>query len=90
MRAVQRGRLPRPRCPLTLGVAASSGGVRSSRLFVLAPSALGPEGEGGQSGGGPLVPWRRPLTAEGGRPGGPAPGASRRLGGRTLPPPPST
>ena len=25
-------------------------------------------------GGGPLVPWRRPLTAEGGQPGGPGPG----------------
>ena len=41
--------------------------------------------------GGPLVPWRRLLTAGGG--GGmavPAPGASHRLGGRTLPPFPST
>ena len=52
MRAVHRGRLPRPRCPLTPGAAASSGGVRGRRLFGLPPSALGPEGEGGQSGGG--------------------------------------
>ena len=90
VRAVHRGRLARPRCPLTPGAAASSGGVRGCRLFGLPPSALGPEGEGGGGGGGPLVPWRRPLTAKGGRPGGPSPGASRRLGGRTLPPPPST
>ena len=39
--------------------------------------ALGPEWEGGGSGGGPLVPWRRLLTAGGGaawqsRPRGPA------------------
>ena len=41
------------------------------------PPALGPEWEGGGSGGGPLVPWRRLLTAWGGaawrsRPRGPA------------------
>ena len=41
------GCLPRPWCPLTLGAAASSGGVRGRRLFGLPPSALGPEGEGG-------------------------------------------
>ena len=35
---------------------------------------LGLRGRGGGSGGGPLVPWRRPLTAEGGRHGGPGPG----------------
>ena len=73
MRAVHRGRSPRPRCLLTPGVGASSGGPRGRRLFGLPPSALGPEGEGGGSGGGPLVPWRRPLTAEGGRPGSPGP-----------------
>ena len=86
-------RLPRPWCPRTPGAAASSGGVRGRRFFGLPPSALGPEweGGGGGSGGGPLVPWRRLLTAGGG--GGmavPAPGASHRLGGRILPPPPST
>ena len=86
------GRLPRPWCPRTPGAAASSGGVWGCRFFGLPPSALGPEWEGGGgSGGGPLVPWRRLLTAGGG--GGmvvPALGASHRLGGRTLPPPPST
>ena len=74
VREVHQGRLPRPRCPLTLGAAASSGRVPGRRLFGLPPSALGPEGEGGGSGGGPLDPWRRPLTAEGGRPGGSGPG----------------
>ena len=74
MRAVHRGRLPRPLCPLTPGAVACSRGVSGCRLFGLPPSALGPEGEGGRRGWGPLVPWRRPLTAEGGRPGGPGPG----------------
>ena len=46
------GRLPRLRCPLTPGAAASSGGVRGCRLFAGPPSALGPEGEGGGVGGG--------------------------------------
>ena len=32
-------------------------------------------------GGGPLVPWRRLLTAEGGRPGGPGPGGQPSAGG---------
>ena len=86
------GRLPRPWCPRTPGAAASSGGVWGRRFFGLPPSALGFEWEGGRgSGGRPLVPWRRLLTAGGG--GGmavQAPGASLRLGGRTLPPPPST
>ena len=48
-------------------------------------------GRGGGSGGGPLVPWQCLLTAGGG--GGMAvlaPGASHWLGGRALPPPPST
>ena len=81
MRAVHRGRLPRPRCPLNPGAAASSGEVRGRRLFGLPPSALGPEGKGGGSGGGPLVPWRRLLTAEGGRPGGPGPGGQPSAGG---------
>ena len=87
------GRLPRPWCPRTPGAAASSGGLWGRRFFGLPPSALGPEWEGGGgSGGGPLVPWRRLLTAGGGGGGMavPAPGASHQLGGRTLPPPPST
>ena len=85
------GRLPRSWCPRNPGAAASSGGMRRRRFFGLPSSALGPEWEGGGSVGGLLVPWRRLLTAGGG--GGmavPAPGASHRLGGRTLPPPPST
>ena len=46
---------------------------------------------GGGSGGGPLVPWRRLLTAGGGGSMAVlAPGASHGLGGRALPPPPST
>ena len=88
MRAVHRGRLPRPRCPLTPGVAASLGGLRGRRLFGLPLSALGPEGEGGRSGGGPLVPWRRPLTAERGRPGGPGPGGQPSAGGSHSSPAP--
>ena len=88
VRAVHRGRLLRPRCTLTLGAAASSGGVRGRRLFGLPPSALGPEGEGGRSGGGPLVPWRRPSTAEGGRPGGPGPGGQPSAGGSHSSPAP--
>ena len=72
-------RLPRPWCPRSPDAVASSGGLRGRRFFGLPPSALGPEweGGGGESGGGPLVPWRRLLTAEGGaawlsRPRGPA------------------
>ena len=41
------GRLPRPWCPRTPGAAASLGGVLGRRFFGLAPSALGPEWEGG-------------------------------------------
>ena len=68
-------RLPRPRCPRTPGAAASFGGGRGAAvsLVCLCPP-LGLRGRGGGSGGGPLVPWRRSLTAEGGRPGGPGPG----------------
>ena len=51
-------------------------GVRGPRHSRLPPSALGPEGGGGR-GGGPLVPWRRPPTAAGGRPGGSGPGESQ-------------
>ena len=85
------GRLPRPWCPRIPGAAASSGGVRGRRFFGLPPSALGPEWEGGAGWGGPSGPLAPPPDGRGG--GGmavPAPGASHRLGGRTLPPPPST
>ena len=54
--AVHRGRLLRPRCPLTSGAADPSGGVRGRRLFGLPPFALGPEGEGGGGWGGPSGP----------------------------------
>ena len=84
----QGGRLPQPRCPLTPGAAASSGGLRDRRLFGLPLSVLGPEGEGGGSGGGPLVPWRRPLTAEAGRPGGPGSGGQPSAGGSHSSPAP--
>ena len=84
VRAAHRGRLPWPRCPLTPGAATSSGGVRGRRLFGPPPSALRPEGEGGGSGGSPLVPWRRPLTAEGGWPGTPGPGGQPSAWGVAL------
>ena len=67
------------------------GGCGAAVSSVRLRSLLGLSGRGGGSGGGPLVPWRRLLTAGGG--GGmavPSPGASHQLGGRTLPPPPST
>ena len=86
------GRLPRPWCPRTPDAAASSGGVRGRSFFGLPPSAPGPEWEGGGGEwGGPSAPLVPPPDVRGG--GGmavPAPGASHRLGGRTLLPPPST
>ena len=86
------GRLPRPWCPRTPGAAASSGGVWGRRFFGPPPSALGPEWEGGGEWGGPSGPLATPPDGRGGGGGMavPAPGASHRLGGRTLPPPPST
>ena len=39
-------------------------------------------------GGGALVPRRRPLTAEGGRPGGPGPGGQPSAGGSHSSPAP--
>ena len=79
VRVVHRGRLPWPRCPLTPGAAASSGGLRGQHLFGLPPSALGPEGEGGGEWGGPSGPPAPPLDCRGGavwrsRPRGPAVG----------------
>ena len=76
MRAVHRGRLPRPRCPPPPGRSGLPGGVRGRCLSGLPPSALGPEGGGGGRGGEPPVPWRRSPTAAGGRPGGFGPGGS--------------
>ena len=82
------GLLPRPWCPRTPGTAASSGGVRGRRFFGLPLSAVGPEWEGGGSGGGPLVPWRCLLTAEGGPHGGPGPGGQPSAGGSNPSPAP--
>ena len=85
------GRLPRPWCPRIPGAGASSGGVRGRCFFGLALSALGPEWEGGGDWGGPSGPLAPPPDGRGrGGMAVPAPGASHRLGGRTLPPPPST
>ena len=72
------------------------GGVRGRRFFGLPPSALGPEwvggGDWGGDWGGPSGPLAPPPAGRGGGGGMavPAPGASHRLGGRALPPPPST
>ena len=85
-------RLPRPWCPRTPGAAASSGGLWGRRFLSPPSAALGPEWEGGGGEwGGPSGPSATPPDGRGG--GGmavPAPGARHRLGGRTLPPPPST
>ena len=64
------------------------GGVRGRCLFSLPPSALRPEGEGAGRGGGSLVPWRRPLTAAGGQPGGSGPGSQPSAGGSHSSPAP--
>ena len=73
-------------------VAPQLGGVRGGGVGGPPPRPLsGLSWRGRGCGGGPLVPWLCLLTAGGG--GGmavPAPGASHRLGGRALPPPPST
>ena len=85
------GRLPRPWCPRTSGAAASSGGVWGRRYSVCLRPLLGLSGRGGGEWGGASRPLATPPDGRGG--GGmavPAPGASHRLGGRTLPPPPST
>ena len=83
------GRLPRPWCPRTPGAAASSGGCGAAVSSVCLCPLLGLSERGGGGGGGPLVPWRRLRTAGGGRGMAvPAPGASHRLGGRTLSRPP--
>ena len=66
VRAVQRGRLPRLRCPPTPDAAAYLGGPRGRRLFGLPPSALGPEGEGGGEWGGASGPLAPPPDGRGG------------------------
>ena len=85
------GRRPQLWRPRTLGAAASSGGCGAAVSSVWLCPLLGLSGRGGEILGGPLAPWRRLLTAgEGGGMAVPAPGASHRLGGRALSPPPST
>ena len=72
-------------------VAPQLGGVRGGGGGLPPRPLPGLSGRGGESGGGPLVPWRRLLKAGwGGGMAVPAPGASHRLWGRALPPPPST
>ena len=58
---------PRVQRPLRGGCGAAVSSVCLCPLLGLRGSRRG-------SGGGPLVPWRRALTAEGGRPGGAGPG----------------
>ena len=64
------------------------GGCGAAVSSVCLRPLLGLRGRGGGSGGGPLVPWRRPLTAEGGRPGGPGPGGQPSAGGSHSSPAP--
>ena len=84
------GRLPRPWCPRTPGAAASSGGLWGRRFFGLAPSALGPEWEGGGGEwGGPSGPLVTPPDGRGGgRHGGPGPGGQPSAGGSRPSPAP--
>ena len=65
---------PRVQRPLRGGCGAAVSSVRLRPL-------LGLRGRGEGSGGGLLVPWRRPLTAKGGRHGGPGPGGQPSAGG---------
>ena len=58
---------PRVQRPFQGGCGAAVSSVCLRPLFGL-------KGRGGGSWGGPLVPWRHPLTPQGGRPGGPGPG----------------
>ena len=64
------------------------GGCGAAVSSVCVRPLLGLRGRGGGSGGGPLVTWRRPLTAEGGRPGGPGPGGQPLAGGSHSSPAP--
>ena len=64
------------------------GGCGAAVSSVCLRLLLGLRGRGGGSGGGPLVPWRRPLTGEGGRHGGPGPGGQLSAGGSHFSPTP--
>ena len=72
---------PRVQRPLRGGCGAAVSSVCLRLLLSL-------RGRGEGSGGGPLVPWRRPLTVEGGRPGGPGPGGQPSAGGSHSSPAP--
>ena len=77
---------PRPGCSGLFG-----GGVGPPFLRSASVRSGAWVGGGGGKWGGPSGPLATPPDGRGG--GGmavPAPGASHRLGGRTLPPPPST
>ena len=66
------------------------GGCGAAFSSVCPRPLLGLRGRGGGSGGGPLVPWCRPLMADGGRPGGPGPGGQPSAGGsHSSPDPPN-
>ena len=84
-----RPRFPWPRCPPPLGAVAGPGGCGAAVSPVCLRPLLGLRG-GGRRGGGALVPWRRPPTAAGGRPGGSGPGGQAVSWGVALfprPPP---
>ena len=64
------------------------GGCGAAVSSVCLRPFLGLRGRGGGSWGGPLVPWRRPLTPEGGRPGVPGSGGQPSAGGSHSSPAP--
>ena len=64
------------------------GGCGAAVSSVCLRPFLGLRGGGGGRGGGPLVPWRRPPKAEGGRHGGPGPGGQPSAGGSHSSPAP--
>ena len=80
-----RGRgAPSPRVQRAL-----RGGCGAAVASVCLCPLLGLRGTGGGGGcGRPLVPWCRPLTAEGRRPGGPSPGGQPSAGGSHSSPAP--
>ena len=73
--------------PSTRAQRPSRGGCGAAVFSVCLRPLLGLRGRGGE-GGAPLVPWCRPLTAEGGGLAAPAPGASRGPGGSHSSPAP--
>ena len=88
VRAIHRGRLPRPRVPSPRVQRPLRGRCGAPVYSVCLRLLLGLRGRGGGSAGGPLVPWRSRLTAEGGRPGGPGPAGQPSAGGSHSSPAP--